>query len=679
MTAKAGSMISAEPGIVQQALKALEATGARAELKNSMAVSISVSHSEQMLQSVLEVMGRFELEWDLSLSSFEKPLGPETIILLVGLRNLYGLSLDKAEIQSADLARLGATSSIRRLTLCPLAALGSATEGIAALSSLEYLNVTGSGIDDEGLIKLQKLVRLREFVYWYANVNHGLAFLAELPEIESIDVFMSQCGPMVLERLATVPCLLELNLSGCPIGASAVQNLANFPALQALSLLYVDVSDADISLLLRHPHLRTLDLDDCHLTDAAFAHLPDHSKVNRLSLLTNQLSDACCQRLRQFLPECEIRIDNPIQLRNPLLAAAMESVYQDGVSYEFDEQGFLHVEVESEADEFCHRFGSYWGLVSLVLYGASDRGLDSLREAPTLVELSLRPISDKISCAIHSDGLAALRTMPRLRCLSLEVPEPLGDSLQYLSALPSLEELDLGPGGDFGRYAASLAKIPKLRRLSLRGCLWCTHCSGLAAFKTLEHLHMHSTEFKFEQLKGLVPPPALREVSLYCLPFTDQGWTALCTWKELTTISLSGMTESRLPLWKILSLPQVEEVTIDNCQLELQSNRELPIGSSLEKLSVTVTELGESEQELILQRMAQVLCKVTISCEIKVAKIIQQLGKQRKIELIEMVGGLDPNRPDVDYQSVNSPISPGEAARRSIIRTFGGKIYVEAE
>ena len=129
----------------------------------------------------------------------------------------------------------------------------------------------------------------------------------------------------------------------------------------------------------------------------------------------------------------------------------------------------------------------------------------------------------------------------------------------------------------------------------------------------------------------------------------------------------------------ILSLPQVEEVTIDNCQLELQSNRELPIGSSLEKLSVTVTELGESEQELILQRMAQVLCKVTISCEIKVAKIIQQLGKQRKIELIEMVGGLDPNRPDVDYQSVNSPISPGEAARRSIIRTFGGKIYVEAE
>jgi Leucine-rich repeat (LRR) protein len=679
MTAKAGSMISAEPSIVEQALKALESIGALAELKDSMAVSISVSHSDQVLQSVLEVMGRFELEWDLSLSNLENPLSPETTTLLASLRNLYGLSLDKIEIQSADLARLGATSSIRRLTLCPLSALGSATEGIAALTSLEYLNVTGSGIDDEGLIKLQKLVRLREFVYWYANVDHGLAFLAGLPEIESIDVFMTQCGPGVLERLATAPCLLELNLSGCPIGASAVRILANFPALQALSLLYVDLSDADISLLLRHPHLRKLDLDDCHLTDAAFAHLPDHSKVNRLSLLTNQLSDTSCQRLRQFLPECEIRIDNTIQLRNPLLAAAMESVDQDGVSYEFDEQGFLHVEVESEADEFCHRFGSYWGLKSLVLYGASDRGLHSLREAPTLVELSLRPISDEIPCAIHSDGLAALRTMPRLRCLSLEVPEPLGDSLQYLSALPSLEELNLGPGGDLGRYAASLAEIPKLRRLSLRGCLWRSHCAGLAAFKTLEQLQMHSTEFKFEQLKGLAPPPALREVSLYCLPFTDEGWTALCAWKELTTISLSGMTESRLPLWKILALPQVEDVTIDNCQLELQSEHQLPIGSSLEKLSLTVTELGQSDQEKFLQRMSQVLCSVTISCEIKVTKIIHQLGNQRKTELIEMVGGLDPNRPGNDYESANPPISPGEAARRSVIRTFGGKLYIEAE
>lgn len=679
MTAKAGSMISAEPSIVQQALKALESTGARAELKDSMAISVSVSHSEQVLQSVLEIMGRFELEWDLSLSNLENSLNTETTTRLAGLRTLYGLSLDKTDIQSADLARLGATSSIRRLTLCPLSALGSATEGIAALTSLEYLNVTGSGIDDEGLIKLQKLVRLREFVYWHANVDQGLAFLAGLPKIESIDVFMSQCGPGVLERLATAPCLRELNLSGCPIGASAVRILANFPALQALSLLYVDLSNADLSFLLRHPHLRKLDLDDCHLTDAAFIHLPDHSKVNRLSLLTNQLSDTCCQRLRQFLPECEIRIDNPIQLQNPLLATAMESVDQDSVTYEFDEQGFLHVEVESQADEFCHRFGSHWGLMSLVLYGASDRGLDSLREAPTLVRLSLRSNSDEIQCTIHSDGLAALRTIPRLRCLSLEVPEPLGDSLKQLSALPSLEELDLGPGGDLGRFAASLAEIPKLRRLSLRGCLWRTHCAGLAAFQTLEQLHMHSTEFRFEQLQGLAPPPALREVSLYSLPFTSEGWTALCTWKELKTISLFGTTGSRIPFWRLLALPQVEHVTIENCQLDLQSDQELLISPALEKISIAVTELGEQAQELILQRMAHVPCAVTISCEIKVVKIINQLGDQRTVELIETVGGLDPSRPHVDYESANHPISPGQTARRSIIRTFGGKLYVEAE
>jgi hypothetical protein len=53
MTAEARFMISTQPSIVQQALKALEPTGASAELKDSMAIAISVSHSEQVLQSVL--------------------------------------------------------------------------------------------------------------------------------------------------------------------------------------------------------------------------------------------------------------------------------------------------------------------------------------------------------------------------------------------------------------------------------------------------------------------------------------------------------------------------------------------------------------------------------------------------------------------------------------------------
>jgi hypothetical protein len=62
-----------------------------------------------------------------------------------------------------------------------------------------------------------------------------------------------------------------------------------------------------------------------------------------------------------------------------------------------------------------------------------------------------------------------------------------------------------------------------------------------------------------------------------------------------------------------------------------------------------------------------------------VVKIVNQLGDQRKIELIETVGGLDPSRPDVEYESANPPLNPREAARRSVIRTFGGKLYVEAE
>jgi len=679
MNSKAPSMIAPQPGLVRRALQALGPTGARAELKDSTGVSVTVSQSEKDLQNTLEVMGKFELEWNLALSDFVNPLGPKTWNLLGALRGLHALSLDQVNIQNDDFAQLATQATIRRLKIRSRMPLGESTEGIAALTTLEYLSVTESGIVDEGLTKLHTLVGLRQFVCRYANVNHGLAFLAGLPRIASIDLFMSQCGSDVLECLAKAPCLVELNLSGCPIGASDIRTLANFPALQSLSLPYVDLSDADIGLLLRHPYLRTLELNECSLTDSSFARLSDHSKLQRLSLLRNKLSDECCQRLRQCLPACEIRVDNPIQLRNPLLSAAMRAVDPDVVSFEFDEQGFLHVEVESEADDFCRRFGSSWGLGSLVLYGASDLALDSLRQAPTLADLSLRTISDESQGGIQSRGLAALCTIPRLKCLSLQLPEPLGDGLRHLSAMHSLEELDLGPSRDLGRSAAFLAEIASLRRLSLRGCVWRTHCADLAEFTTLEELHMHSTEFRFEHLKGLPPPPALHDLSLYCLPFTDEAWRTVCAWKELKTISLSGMTGSRVPLWKLLALAQVREVAIDNCQLDLQSDQELPIGSSLEKLSVTVKDLDEPEQDLILQRLAQVPCAVTLSYEINVTKVIHQLGSQRKIELIEMVGRLDPRRAGVDLESDQLPLSPEEAARRSILRTMGAKLYVEAE
>ena len=673
-------MDSTEPMIVQQALCDLKPTDARVELLDSMHVSVTVCESEQTLQGVLLVMGRFELNWDLSVSAIEYPLCSETSMLLAKVRNLHTLSLHAVDIGNADLARLGTRATIRRLTISPRVSLGSATEGIAALTSLEYLNVTGAGIDDEGLIKLRTLIHLREFVFNHSQVNSGLEFLVDLPEVKTIKLVKSQFGPDVMKWLKRLSGLEKLNLSGGPIAASAVQTLAEFPALCELSLSNCDLSAADLSLLLRHHHLQQLCLDNCSLNDQAFLHVPKHSDLKRLSLLNNHLSATCCQRLRQCLPECEIVIDNPQWLQNPSLKAALQlSGEDDRLPHFFDTEGFLHITVEKEADEFCRRFGSEWGIFSLGLCGASDRALNSLRGLPALFSLSLERVTEETKCPFTSEGLAALQAVPRLKSLSLDLPQPLGESLRHLSALPSLEELNLGESGDLGRYAVWLSELPKLRRLRLNGCLWRTHCVGLASFKTLEHLHMHSTEFKFEHLKGLAPPPALCELSLYSLPITDEGWDTLCAWKQLTTISLSGMTDSRLPLWKLLALPQVEEVTIDNCQLDLQSDRELPVGASLEKLSVTVPVLDEPEQELILQRLAQHPCAVTLSYDIKVAKIIHQLGTQRKIELIETVGGLDPSRPGTDYESANPPISPREAARRSIIRTFGGKLYVEAE
>jgi hypothetical protein len=81
----------------------------------------------------------------------------------------------------------------------------------------------------------------------------------------------------------------------------------------------------------------------------------------------------------------------------------------------------------------------------------------------------------------------------------------------------------------------------------------------------------------------------------------------------------------------------------------------------------------------MLCRVAHLPCAVALSCEIKVIKIVHQLGSQREVELIERVGGVDPSRPALDYGSAVPPLSPAEETRRSIIHTWGGKVYVEAK
>jgi hypothetical protein len=519
---------------------------------------------------------------------------------------------------------------------------------------------------------------LRQFVCTDADVCDGLAFVAELPDLEEVTLRNTQASQALVESLAQSPSLRRLDLAGCPLGAAAVDSLAMFRHLEELSLSDIPLASDRIGQLFGIPRLKALSLDSCGLKDAALADLPQPSTLTSLSLLGNRLSDQCCFRLRQSYPECEILLDNPAQLRNPALVCITPAASLNDID-PFDSQGFLHLSFETEVDEACLRFGRVWGLRSLALEDVSDIGLAALRGAPTLTELVLRPNGEVARPRLTSRGLEVLQTLPRLRKLSVTLPTPVTESLRKVGAARSLEELDLGACTDLGPDSRCLTELPTLRRLSLRGATWRTQCAELAACQTLEHLHMHSTEFRFEQLRGLDPPPALRELSLNCLSFTDEDWAVLCTWREVTSITLNDITGSRVPWAKLLALPRLERVVVDKCEIDVHSDGELPVSSALREINAAGLRLDEPEQERMLCRVAHLPCAVALSCEIKVIKIVHQLGSQREVELIERVGGVDPSRPALDYGSAVPPLSPAEETRRSIIHTWGGKVYVEAK
>jgi hypothetical protein len=178
-------------------------------------------------------------------------------------------------------------------------------------------------VSDADLLQLKCLTRLRKL-----NLNgcpksihdEGMALLAEMPELETLD--LGHCYGIteaVLENLSGLRKLTSLSLkeTGVVGDGAGLHHLKALTSLRLLNLAYsVNLEDRYVEDLAGLTNLRDLNLMRCaKLTDAAMDHVGRLSSLEKLNLAGTQVTDAGMQKLEglKHLKEITLSSQEPLQ------------------------------------------------------------------------------------------------------------------------------------------------------------------------------------------------------------------------------------------------------------------------------------------------------------------------------------------------------------------------------
>jgi hypothetical protein len=185
----------------------------------------------------------------------------------VALGRLHGVRLLEVydmELADADLAAIG---------------------GLVRLEALRVFNP--NDVTDHGIARLTGLHRLKTLIVISPKVTaDGLARLAELRDLENLQIFGSQVTEAAVRRLAGLPKLRTLNLSSDSLDDDCLAALADMKGLTSLTLGTSDcrITDSGLASVGRLTALESLFVVGGRITDGGLVHLKDLSRLNSLDL-----------------------------------------------------------------------------------------------------------------------------------------------------------------------------------------------------------------------------------------------------------------------------------------------------------------------------------------------------------------------------------------------------------
>jgi hypothetical protein len=270
------------------------------------------------------------------------------------------------------------------------------------------VNLTGqTSFDDEALAKLAGLPRLQILDLSGADVDDaGLAHLSGLTELKKLNLSLTSVTGAGLAHLAGLGKLRSLSLSGLGLDDAGLRSLAAMTGLQELDLSGDNVSDDGLGELARLTDLRTLNLSgDARLTDKGVAQLKGLKKLHTLLLNATAIGDADLE-LVTALPQLQELSLNDTRV----------------------------------GDEGLKRLRGMTRLTKLNLTNTrvTDAGLESLKDLSKLRDLGLSADPE-----VTDRGVAALAGLAGLMELRLSSTGIGDEGLKRLKSLKSLKKLEL--------------------------------------------------------------------------------------------------------------------------------------------------------------------------------------------------------------------------------------------
>jgi Leucine-rich repeat (LRR) protein len=220
-------------------------------------------------------------------------------------RQLQRLTLNQLTVTDESLRSLENLTALTQLDLSNNPNLTNrALSQLRCIPNVQYLGLSGAGVDDEGLKFLEPAERLEGLnLSRTAITGAGLRYLRNCP-LERVYLNETPLGDEALQELAQHPGLEELEISRTPVTFEGVACIRALKQLRRLTLGDGDrLGDEVIDVLCGLPELQMLSFDSSRATQAGLERLAALPNLRLLSLKNSTIDP---EQLGKALPKCTV-------------------------------------------------------------------------------------------------------------------------------------------------------------------------------------------------------------------------------------------------------------------------------------------------------------------------------------------------------------------------------------
>ena len=446
--------------------------------------------------------------------------------------------------------------------------------GLAELTELKRLDLTGSGATTPTLDTIEPLKQLRELALGQLDLDplRVEALRAALPECRitwdrssdrDVATWVGQRGGWVSVALPNGELQTELK-EGTPLPAGPF-------TLRAISLRdCADLTDDELSRMAGLAQLESLDLSSTPIGNAGVEHLAGCRGLRELNLSNTKIDDAAMARLATLVSLRSLQLaGTPIsdagvgqlrslqELEQLSLSGTAVSDAAIGVLGRFPKLTWLSLANTTVSDAAVPQLVKLTNLTDLRLDGTqiSDAGGEELQRALRRTRIAANPAQPQRAAArwvleqggvlmLDSGEVSSRSGLPRGACVVLKVDltdakGALGDGLASLAACDQLTEVVLKNTKVGDADLAHLSSLVGLTSIDLsQTAVTDAGLAALAPLTNLKTLILDNTKVTGEGLEALVDKAPLERLQVAETHANAKGLAVVAKFKTLTVLDV---------------------------------------------------------------------------------------------------------------------------------------------